>query len=332
MATGTATAAVNITQIGGAAAAARIDLAHAPQTPPELELIPEVLAAELHVVTSAQLARRGEVVRVRGEVGGDPHHPRLLRDARRPELQTEAGEGPVRGARQRLLERQPEQAGSRGGPLLRRLHAVEPVPGEPGRLEFEHVRGRRDRGAGGSELPVAAHEPAAEAQERRRDAGGRSLGPRPADLGRRERDVRNGTRQLPEEANAKVHRARFAVVAHLLSVENNWRLRVRTWAPDDEFPMVASLMECWPAVGWFEREAFDLYGIVFEGHPDLRRILTDYGFVGHPFRKDFPLSGTVEMRYDPDQQRVIYQPVTIDPRETTPRIVREKHYAEEKNG
>ncbi|CAB3652424.1 NADH-quinone oxidoreductase chain 5 [Achromobacter ruhlandii] len=136
----------------------------------------------------------------------------------------------------------------------------------------------------------------------------------------------NGTRQLPEETNAKVHRARFAVVAHLLSVENNWRLRVRTWAPDDEFPMVASLMDCWPAVGWFEREAFDLYGIVFEGHPDLRRILTDYGFIGHPFRKDFPLSGTVEMRYDPEQKRVIYQPVTIDPREITPRVVREDTY------
>lgn len=136
----------------------------------------------------------------------------------------------------------------------------------------------------------------------------------------------NGTRQLPEETSAKVHRARFAVVAHLLSVENNCRLRVRTWAADDEFPIVASLMECWPTVGWFEREAFDLYGIVFEGHPDLRRILTDYGFIGHPFRKDFPLSGTVEMRYDPEQKRVIYQPVTIDPREITPRVVREDTY------
>ncbi|MNQ83654.1 NADH-quinone oxidoreductase subunit C 1 [compost metagenome] len=136
----------------------------------------------------------------------------------------------------------------------------------------------------------------------------------------------NGTRQLPEEPTAKVHRARFAVVIHLLSIENNWRLRVRTWAADDEFPIVASLMECWPAVGWFEREAFDLYGIVFEGHPDLRRILTDYGFIGHPFRKDFPLSGTVEMRYDPEQRRVIYQPVTIDPREITPRVVREDSY------
>ena len=129
---------------------------------------------------------------------------------------------------------------------------------------------------------------------------------------------------------------RFAVVVHLLSVSNNWRLRLRTYCPDDELPMVASLTELWPSAGWFEREAFDLFGIVFEGHPDLRRILTDYGFVGHPFRKDFPLSGHVEMRYDPEQKRVIYQPVTIDPREVTPRIVREPNYAEElsplKNG
>jgi NADH-quinone oxidoreductase subunit C len=125
---------------------------------------------------------------------------------------------------------------------------------------------------------------------------------------------------------------RFAVVVHLLSVSNNWRLRLRTYCPDDELPMVASLTELWPSAGWFEREAFDLFGIVFEGHPDLRRILTDYGFVGHPFRKDFPLSGHVEMRYDPEQKRVVYQPVTIDPREVTPRIVRQKHYAEEKDG
>ena len=119
---------------------------------------------------------------------------------------------------------------------------------------------------------------------------------------------------------------RFAVVVHLLSVKNNVRLRVRVFCPDDEFPVVASLVEVWPAASWFEREAFDLFGIMFEGHPDLRRILTDYGFVGHPFRKDFPLSGHVEMRYDPEQKRVVYQPVTIDPREVTPRIVREKHY------
>ena len=123
---------------------------------------------------------------------------------------------------------------------------------------------------------------------------------------------------------------RFAVVLHLLSVKNNWRVRVRSFCAEDEFPVIDSLVEVWPAANWYEREAFDLYGIMFEGHPDLRRILTDYGFVGHPFRKDFPLSGHVEMRYDPEQKRVIYQPVTIDPREVTPRIVREKHYAQEK--
>jgi NADH-quinone oxidoreductase subunit C len=122
---------------------------------------------------------------------------------------------------------------------------------------------------------------------------------------------------------------RFAAVVHLLSVQHNWRLRVRAFCPDDEFPVLASLVEVWPSVNWFEREAFDLFGIMFEGHPDLRRILTDYGFIGHPFRKDFPLSGHVEMRYDPEQRRVIYQPVTIDPREVTPRIVRAPHYAEE---
>ena len=121
---------------------------------------------------------------------------------------------------------------------------------------------------------------------------------------------------------------RFAAVVHLLSVSKNVRLRVRAFGPDDEFPALASLVEVWPAANWFEREAFDLYGIVFEGHPDLRRILTDYGFVGHPFRKDFPLSGYVEMRYDPEQGRVIYQPVTIEPREVTPRVIREENYAE----
>jgi NADH-quinone oxidoreductase subunit C len=129
---------------------------------------------------------------------------------------------------------------------------------------------------------------------------------------------------------------RFASVLHLLSVQHNWRLRLRAFCADDEFPLLASLVEVWPAANWFEREAFDLFGIMFEGHPDLRRILTDYGFIGHPFRKDFPLSGHVEMRYDPEQRRVIYQPVTIDPREVTPRIVREPNYAEEisaaKNG
>ena len=121
---------------------------------------------------------------------------------------------------------------------------------------------------------------------------------------------------------------RFAVVYHLLSYANNWRLRVRTHAADDEFPVVESVIGIWPSANWFEREAFDLFGIVFTGHPDLRRILTDYGFIGHPFRKDFPISGNVEMRYDPDQRRVIYQPVTIEPREITPRIVREEHYAD----
>jgi len=123
---------------------------------------------------------------------------------------------------------------------------------------------------------------------------------------------------------------RFAVVAHLLSVANNCRLRVRAFCADDAFPIAPSLVDVWPAANWFEREAFDLFGIVFDGHPDLRRILTDYGFVGHPFRKDFPLSGYVEMRYDPEQKRVIYQPVTIEPREVTPRVVREAHYAERK--
>ena len=119
---------------------------------------------------------------------------------------------------------------------------------------------------------------------------------------------------------------RFAVASQLLSVKNNQRIRVRFFAEDDDFPMVDSLVDVWPGVNWFEREAFDLYGIVFDGHPDLRRLLTDYGFVGHPFRKDFPLSGNVEMRYDPVQARVIYQPVTIEPRENTPRIIREENY------
>jgi NADH-quinone oxidoreductase subunit C len=121
---------------------------------------------------------------------------------------------------------------------------------------------------------------------------------------------------------------RFAVVVHLLSMTHNWRVRVRTFAPDDGFPVVDSLTGIWPGANWFEREAFDLYGIMFDGHADLRRILTDYGFVGHPFRKDFPLSGTVEMRYDPDQKRVIYQPVTIEPREVVPRIIREEPYGD----
>ena len=124
--------------------------------------------------------------------------------------------------------------------------------------------------------------------------------------------------------------ASYAAVLHLLSFTHNWRLRLRCFCPDDAFPVLASLVEIWPGVNWFEREAFDLFGIVFDGHPDLRRILTDYGFIGHPFRKDFPVSGHVEMRYDPEQKRVVYQPVTIEPREVTPRVVREAHYAEEK--
>ena len=119
---------------------------------------------------------------------------------------------------------------------------------------------------------------------------------------------------------------RFAAVYHLLSLPHNRRLRVRTFATDDDFPVVPSVIDVWPCANWFEREAFDLYGIVFDGHPDLRRLLTDYGFVGHPFRKDFPLSGYVEMRYDPEQGRVIYQPVTIEPREIVPRVIREENY------
>ncbi|MGY4829546.1 NADH-quinone oxidoreductase subunit C [Sphaerotilaceae bacterium SBD11-9] len=120
--------------------------------------------------------------------------------------------------------------------------------------------------------------------------------------------------------------ARFAAVSHLLSVKHNWRVRLKVFCPDDDLPSVASITPVWNSANWFEREAFDLYGILFEGHVDLRRILTDYGFIGHPFRKDFPTSGHVEMRYDPEQKRVIYQPVTIEPREITPRIIREDNY------
>jgi NADH-quinone oxidoreductase subunit C len=119
---------------------------------------------------------------------------------------------------------------------------------------------------------------------------------------------------------------RFGVVSHLLSVRHNWRVRLKVLCPDDDLPSVASVTPVWNSANWFEREAFDLYGILFEGHVDLRRILTDYGFIGHPFRKDFPVSGHVEMRYDPEQKRVIYQPVTIEPREITPRIIREDNY------
>ncbi len=119
---------------------------------------------------------------------------------------------------------------------------------------------------------------------------------------------------------------RFCVVCHLLSVSLNQRVRLKVFAPDDDFPVVGSLCDVWNSANWFEREAFDLFGIVFEGHDDLRRILTDYGFIGHPFRKDFPISGHVEMRYDAEQKRVVYQPVTIEPREITPRIIREENY------
>ena len=115
---------------------------------------------------------------------------------------------------------------------------------------------------------------------------------------------------------------RFASVVHLLSIEHNRRLRLRVFCVDDSMPVVPSLTQVWPGVNWFEREAFDLYGIIYDGHPDLRRILTDYGFVGHPFRKDFPLIGNVEVRYDPEQKRVIYEPVSIEPRVLVPRTIR----------
>jgi NADH-quinone oxidoreductase subunit C len=121
---------------------------------------------------------------------------------------------------------------------------------------------------------------------------------------------------------------RFAVVYNLLSMEHNRRVRLRVFCADDDFPALASVIGVWPSANWYEREAFDLYGIVFHGHPDLRRILTDYGFMGHPFRKDFPVTGYVEMRYDPEQKRVIYQPVTIEPREIVPRVTREDVYGD----
>ena len=140
-------------------------------------------------------------------------------------------------------------------------------------------------------------------------------------------DVSEGGSYLPSDTGPGRFKARFAAVYHLLSVEKNIRLRVRVFAQDDAMPTLTSVIEVWPAANWFEREAFDLYGIIFLGHPDLRRLLTDYGFVGNPFRKDFPLSGHVEMRYDAEQHRVIYQPVTIEPREITPRIIREEKYS-----
>ncbi len=130
-----------------------------------------------------------------------------------------------------------------------------------------------------------------------------------------------GVKQL--ESDLK-HPARYAVVYHLMSIADNQRLRVKAWCPEDDLPMLDSVVDLWPTANWFEREAFDLYGIVFEGHPDLRRLLTDYGFVGHPFRKDFPLSGNVEMRYDAEKGRVVYEPVSIEPRVLVPRVVRKE--------
>jgi NADH-quinone oxidoreductase subunit C len=140
-------------------------------------------------------------------------------------------------------------------------------------------------------------------------------------------DVCQDGAYLKSEFAPVAYALRFAVVYQLLSLQHNIRLRVRVFADDDAMPMLPSVAEIWPCANWYEREAFDLYGIIFTGHPDLRRLLTDYGFVGNPFRKDFPLSGHVEMRYDPVQKRVVYQPVTVEPREVTPRIVRENNYA-----
>lgn len=139
-------------------------------------------------------------------------------------------------------------------------------------------------------------------------------------------EISEGGAYFKSDDAAAVFPSRFAAVYHLLSITNNVRLRVRVFAEDDAMPVLESVTGIWPSANWYEREAFDMYGIIFVGHSDLRRILTDYGFVGNPFRKDFPLSGHVEMRYDPEQQRVIYQPVTVEPREITPRTVREEHY------
>jgi len=140
-------------------------------------------------------------------------------------------------------------------------------------------------------------------------------------------DLSDAGMYLQSEENRNPFSLRFAVVYQLLSLAHNLRLRLRIFAADDAMPVLPSVAEVWPCANWYEREAFDLYGIIFTGHPDLRRLLTDYGFVGNPFRKDFPLSGHVEMRYDAEQKRVIYQPVSIEPREVTPRIVREDNYA-----
>ena len=131
---------------------------------------------------------------------------------------------------------------------------------------------------------------------------------------------------MADYGNGRWDGPRFGVVVHLLSVSLNQRVRLKAFALEDELPVLDSVCDVWSAANWFEREAFDLYGIVFEGHNDLRRLLTDYGFIGHPFRKDFPVSGHMEMRYDADDKRVIYQPVTIEPREITPRIIREEQY------
>jgi NADH-quinone oxidoreductase subunit C len=140
-------------------------------------------------------------------------------------------------------------------------------------------------------------------------------------------DVSEGGSYLSNDNGEKFFEQRFAAVYHLLSIGHNFRLRVRVFAEDDLMPTLNSVIDIWPSANWFEREAFDLYGIIFLDHPDLRRLLTDYGFVGNPFRKDFPLSGHVEMRYDAEQRRVVYQPVTIEPREVTPRIIREENYS-----
>jgi NADH-quinone oxidoreductase subunit C len=131
-------------------------------------------------------------------------------------------------------------------------------------------------------------------------------------------------KQIKQTDKDVTHPSRYAVVYHLISIQENQRIRVKAWCEDNDFPMIASVVEIWPAANWFEREAFDLLGIAFEGHPDLRRILTDYGFIGHPFRKDFPLSGNVEMRYDAEKGRVVYEPVSIEPRVLVPRVVRKE--------
>jgi len=133
----------------------------------------------------------------------------------------------------------------------------------------------------------------------------------------------SGRLQFGDTLPAEAMQRRFAMVAHLLSVQHNWRLRLRCFAESGDVPVIPSLTEIWSSADWYEREAFDLFGILFEGHNDLRRLLTDYGFVGHPFRKDFPLVGHVEMRYDPERRRVVYEPVSIEPRVLVPRVIRD---------